>query len=293
MIRLLLLFAFLVVVTLSGRTCVGAEPYTEGLSGTTVKIDMVPIPGGTAEVSDPTKKGAKKKVELKPFWMSKTEVTWDAFDVYAYRLDMTEEKRVAGAQIEESRRIGLGASTYVPKEEDYPKDADAVTRPTKPYVAPDFGFGHQNYPAIGLSHLAASGFCRWLSAKTGKKYRLPTEAEWEYACLAGKPAPSKTELDKIAWYSKNSKESTHPVGKKAPNAWGLHDMIGNVSEWCMGLDGEPCVRGGSWQESATTVGPAFRDKDKDEWNASDPQMPKSLWWRVDGSFIGFRVVREE
>src|SRR5262249_14066798 len=102
------------------------------------------------------------------------------------------------------------------------------------------GYGRQGHPAIGMSHHAAMEYCRWLSQRTGKAYRLPTEAEWEWACRAGTttayffgndPAP----LGDYAWFIKNVAEETHPVGKKKPNPWGLHDVYGNVMEWC--LDG--------------------------------------------------------
>jgi len=104
----------------------------------------------------------------------------------------------------------------------------------------------------------------------GDGHRLPTEAEWEYACRAGSSAPypfgdNASALGEFAWYDKNSENKTHPVGQKSPNAWGLHDMAGNVWEWCAdwyeaefyassppadppGASGAPprVIRGGSW-----------------------------------------------
>ncbi|MBI5395981.1 MAG: SUMF1/EgtB/PvdO family nonheme iron enzyme [Verrucomicrobia bacterium] len=243
-----------------------AKPYSETIPGTKVKIKMVPIPAGSAELLDPTKPGATRQVTVKPFWMSQTEVTWDALDVFVFLLD---EKG--------------------PRNED----ADAITRPTLPYVPPDFGFGHWGYPAIGVSFKMVNHFCKWLSAKTGRKYRLPTEVEWEYACRAGKPDVKKKDLAKVAWFRDNAGNKTHPAGKKQPNAWGLHDMYGNAAEWCTDLCDEPCVRGGSYCDGEDELGPAGRETETDPWSGSETYSPKSAWWRMGAPFVGFRIVREE
>ena len=90
----------------------------------------------------------------------------------------------------------------------------------------------------------------------GDGYRLPTEAEWEYACRAGTSGPRYGDLDAIAWYGENSHGRTHEVGRKQPNAWGLHDMLGNVWEWCADqYDPEVygsyrLFRGGGWADPA-------------------------------------------
>ena len=121
---------------------------------------------------------------------------------------------------------------------DSEKTADVVTRdppsltPMRPTAS-----AASDQPVICITHHAAMEYCRWLSAKTGKLYRLPTEAEWEHACRAGtKTAYSfgddPAKLEDYAWYVENA-EKPQPVGKKKPNPWGLFDMHGNVAEWCL------------------------------------------------------------
>jgi formylglycine-generating enzyme required for sulfatase activity len=246
------------------------KPYTEPIAGTTVKFDMVPVPGGTYEFADPAKSGAKRTVTLKPFWIGRTEVTWDEYDVYAFCLDVAEGEK--------------------------DPTADAVSRPSKPYGDPTEGFGHEGYAAIGITHHAATCYCKWLSLKTGKKYRLATEAEWEYACRAGTlpagPITDKALLDKHAWYKDNSDWKAQPVAKKEPNAWGIYDMLGNIAEWCAGTEERKVVRGGHWDAPAAQVHPAAFELDSEDWDISDPQFPKGLWWLQDAPFVGFRVVCE-
>jgi formylglycine-generating enzyme required for sulfatase activity len=244
--------------------------YTETIPGTVVKFDMVPVPGGTYTINDP-KTGKPKQVTIKPFYIGKTEVTWDEFDVFVHKLDAPDTQKTGGA--------------------------DAVSRPSKPYGAVDRGYGHKGYPAISMSYLSAQKYCEWLSAKTGKKYRLPTEAEWEYACRAGvlpaKPITDSELLDKLAWHWGNSEDKTHKVGTKQPNAWGIHDILGNVAEWCQPMDDEvPVVRGGSFDDQPDKVHPAARKKYTPDWQMNDPQNPKSQWWLTDAPFVGFRVVCE-
>ena len=102
-------------------------------------------------------------------------------------------------------------------------------------------------PVTSVSWKEAQEFCHELSQKEGVRYRLPTEAEWEYACRAGAgdPPVGRAELEAVAWYADNSGETTHPVGEKKTNAWGLHDLLGNVAEWTLDAYGpyprvEPC-----------------------------------------------------
>jgi len=238
--------------------------YTQPISGTLVTFDMAPIPAGEVTVADPANNGAHKKVKVGPFCMGKTEVTWDEYDIFVFKLDQPKDAP-AGA-------------------------AEAVSHPSKPYGAADRGYGHKGYPVINESYYGAEQYCKWLSLKTGHKYRLPTEAEWQYACLAGAAEPDKEHLAEFAWFWQ---EKTQPVGKKSANAWGLHDMLGNVSEWCVGLDGKPVLCGGSWEDTAKKVTSTARKYQSPSWQANDPQNPKSKWWLSDATFAGFRVIREK
>ncbi|HMB07244.1 MAG TPA: formylglycine-generating enzyme family protein, partial [Isosphaeraceae bacterium] len=205
------------------------RPYVETIPGTELKFEMVPIPGGTFTMGSPPgepkrseDEGSAHEVAIAPLWMGKHEVTWDEYDEFAFSMDLKRKGRA-----------GVDRATQPETE----KAGDAVTRPTPPYADETFGMGRKGQPVICITHHAAMEYCRWLSAKTGKTYRLPTEAEWEYACRSGSKAaysfggdPSK--LDAYAWYVENA-EKPQPVGKKKPNAWGLCDMHGNVSEWCL------------------------------------------------------------
>ncbi len=159
----------------------------------------------------------------------------------------------------------------------------------------DKGWGRGQRPVINISWQDAEAYCQWLSRETGHTYRLPTEAEWEYACRAGSETiwcfgDDKEDLGEYAWYEKNSNNKTHSVGRKKANAWGLYDMHGNVWEWCddwyhrnpvhnpiveePGVD--RVIRGGSWYEGAQLCRSAFRDRDVPAYRAKN---------------LGFRCVR--
>lgn len=197
-------------------------------------------------------------------WMSATEITWDAFDVFVYALDAPAD--------------------------DVPGGADAVTRPSKPYISMDRGFGHKGFPAISMSHQGAEAFCAWLSARSGRVYRLPTEAEWRSACESGGLSPRR--IERYAWFADNSDRATHSVANKLPDANGLYDLAGNAAEWCSGDDGQPVTLGGSYRSERDAVGCSALEAPSAAWNASDPQFPKSVWWLADASWVGFRIVCE-
>ncbi len=239
----------------------GLEAFSLEVEEAMVEVDMIPIPAGSVEIESDE---GPVHVDVGPFWMSKTEIPWDLFDVYAF-----------------------GSA-----DEDEASAEDAVLRPSKPYGAPDRGFGHRGYAAISMSYLVAEEFARWLSKRTGDAYRIPTEAEWEYACRAGREEPPAADvLAAHAWFWDNAFDETHPVGKLEPNAFGLHDMMGNAAEWCTGLNGEPRACGGHYLSKAEDVHCGARMIPSRKWQETDPQIPKSRFWLTDGPFMGFRVIR--
>ena len=227
-------------------------PFNQQVAGSTVSFDMVPVPAGSL---DGTTVG--------PLWIGATEVTWDLYDLFVYRLD---------------------------EPADLPLGADALARPSKPYISMDRGFGHAGYPAISMSSRGAVAFCDWLSDLTGRRFRLPTEREWRYVC--GLAAVEDESLQERAWFRDNAGGATHPAASKRPDTLGLYDLLGNAAEWCLGEDGRPVTMGGSYREPSVRLGCAARLEPSPDWNASDPQLPKSVWWLADAGFVGFRVVCE-
>jgi formylglycine-generating enzyme required for sulfatase activity len=202
--------------------------------------------------------------------------------------------------------------------------ADAVTIPT-PLYDPDvtFSLGEEpRHPAVTVSQFAARQYTKWLSLLTGQTFRLPSEAEWEYACRAGTQTvypfgDDPSQLAEYAWFFDNAAEGYHQVGEKKPNPWGLHDMLGNVAELTLDqyqadayqaragrtLDMQQAItptksmfphttRGGSWSSEAAGARPAARGQ-TDDWRIEDPNLPKSPWWFTDeaAQCVGFRIVR--
>jgi formylglycine-generating enzyme required for sulfatase activity len=284
------------------------KPYVEVISGTEATFKMTPIPGGKFMMGSPDGEAGRKpdegpqhEVVISPFWMGTHEVTWNEYEIWMFSLDI-------------QRRM---LNKLDPTERD--KLADAVTRPTKPYTDMSFGMGKVNFPAICMTQLAARTYCKWLSAKTGRYYRLPTEAEWEYACRAGTTTAyyfgdDPADLDEHAWHFENAEDAYHKVGQKKPNPWGLYDMHGNVSEWTLDQHSEDfygqlagkttkdplnlvktvypiVVRGGSWDDEREGCRAAARRGSNKDWKQQDPQIPQSIWYFTDALFAGFRVVR--
>jgi formylglycine-generating enzyme required for sulfatase activity len=231
-----------------------AKSQIESIPGTLVKFEMTAVPGGAV-----TLRGSTVKVES--FLIGRTEVTWDMYDAFALGLDGKD----AGA--------------------------DATTRPSQPYGAPDYNWGHNGFPVISVTRHAAEAFCRWLSARTKKPYRLPTEAEWVRAAeLAAGPDSTPASRDAMTWHAGNAKGTTHAVAKRAPDRLGLFDLFGNATEWVATTGDEYVTRGGSFRDPLETTGPAARILYDLSWQERDPQIPKSTWWLSDGPFVGFRLA---
>ncbi len=291
--------------------------YRQTIPDSQVTFDLIPVPGGTFRMGSPADEkgradheGPPIEVTVSPFWMARCEVTWAEYDLWNTDASRPQSKK-----------------------------PDGLSRPTPPYMDMTFTMGRDGFPAICMSHVAARQYCAWLSQKTGRFYRLPTEAEWEYACRAGSATPfshgaDASQLGDYAWFAGNSARvlepgappapAYHPVGSKKPNAFGLHDLHGNVAEWVADAwlpdayaeangkaprrdpffapkpddRGRPVrfphvARGGSWRDEPNALRSASRQSSEPAWNQRDPQIPKSWWYLTDGQHIGFRVVRPQ
>lgn len=272
--------------------------YDQEIPNSNEKIAMLPIPAGefmigspTTEVNRKSDEGPQKKVKIEAFWMAKFETTWDTYLIF------------------QNRELEKVASTKV----------DAIARPTKPYVEMSFGQGKNGgFPVCNITHFAARSYCKWLFQSTGIFYRLPTEAEWEYAAKAGSNTTfhfgnDASQLKEYGWFYDNSDGAYKKVGQKKPNAWGLYDMSGNVSEWTSDAyvesffktikdgDSNPysndnvlyphVIKGGNWDDDADMLRSSARKASTPKLKQRDPQIPRSKWWLTDAPFLGFRIVR--
>jgi formylglycine-generating enzyme required for sulfatase activity len=271
------------------------RPYEQSIPGSSITIKMIPIPAGEFIMGNNNSLSADekpaRKISISAAWMSAFEITRDQYDLFFK---------------DEATSINA--------------DVDAVTRPTAQYIDLTWNMGKEGgYPANSMSQFNALMFCRWLYNTTGIFYRLPTEAEWEYACRAGTTgdyyfAGDKTDLKDYAWFSTNSDAKYHKAGQKKPNAWGLYDMLGNVAEWTLDhyaadyystlkddtLNPSAIVlktkyphtlKGGSYQDKANELYAGNRWASDPSWNKRDPQIPKSKWWLTDAAHVGFRIIR--
>jgi len=314
----------LLAVGLAASWCGAGEPakkFTEKIKnkeGKEIAFDMVLVPGGKLKVGSPeSEKGRKPhegpqfEAEIKPFYLCATETTWLMF--MAYYDETVQEKRGEAATEAAKKKA----------EEAQKKGVDAISGPTPLYGDPTLGWGADKRPAIGASHLNAEVFCTWLSKKTGKKYRLPTEAEWEYACRAGSTGAyscAEDALEDNAWFEDNSDEKTQEVAQRKPNAFGLYDMHGNVMEWVSDFYSPKAyeeaaknnpvtcptgpkegtaktsagfahvARGGAYNSAPAGLRCAARVFEEPFWRYEDPQEPKSKWWLPKMGFIGFRIA---
>ena len=331
-------------------------PYTQAIPGTDISFEMIPVSGGVVEVGaapndDEAKLPASKpmKVQVGPYWIAKREVSWAEYwrfmDMYAAFEKIAQLRGKVSSDDEAAAVINRFADLKGAVDAT-PDFVDGVTAPTPLYEPPTtYKAGERpELPAVTMSPYAAKQYTKWMSAITGAEYRLPSEAEWEHAALAGGTGPygvgedgkpiSETSLSDYAWSAENSRADDdsekfpHPVGEKKPNAWGLHDMLGNAAEWVLdeprenppnGKNGEPL----SWKEAiawpteqypriakggSCKLGPADcrvvsrleSDDSADDlpdgsfgWKYSDPNYPLSPWWFTEevSRGVGFRVVR--
>lgn len=296
---LYLLFIFLILnqTKLSAQADTSFKSYEQSIPGSTIKFKMIPVKGGSFIMGSPENEkgrnadeGPQKKFTISPFWMGAFEVTHDEFDIFFK--DANTSQNI---------------------------NADAITRPSPQYVDLSWDMGRDGgFPVNSMQQRTAVMYCKWLYDKTGFFYRLPTEAEWEYACRAGSSSKyffgdNENDLEKYAWYNKNSNAAYHKVGQLKSNAFGLYDMLGNVAEWVMDqydagyfrqmkdVNTDPelkptsrhprLLKGGSYVDDPIELRCANRAKWLAEWNKRDPQIPKSKWWLTDAPFAGFRLVR--
>jgi formylglycine-generating enzyme required for sulfatase activity/nitrate/TMAO reductase-like tetraheme cytochrome c subunit len=219
--------------------------YTERIPGTAVSFNMKAISGGNFSMGSPGKEAFRNtdespqhEVSLDPFFMAEVETTWNQY--WAFYASTMSEGRTPPEVVYENNLKAM--------------DVDAISGPTAPFGYPDQGWGQDDRPAITMTHYAAETFCQWLSEKTGKRYRLPTEAEWEYAARGGTTSayffpgspkdfsehgfmrnifkPKTDSISAYVVYDKNSNSRTQPPSFVLPNPYGLRNMLGNVMEYC-------------------------------------------------------------
>ena len=296
-----------IVQTSKEKTEADMKSYESQIPKTAVPYSMVAIKGGEFMMGSPESEADRgddespqtKKV-LKPFWIGKYEVTWDEYEPFM----LTN----VGRNKDGSRQV------WAPTD----KPEDLISQPTPPYQPMDFGMGRDGYPAICMAHHAANKYCEWLSAQTGHFYRLPTEAEWEYAARAGTKTAyfwgdDPKQLKDYAWFFDNAPNFQYAkIGLKKPNPWGLYDIYGNVCEWTLDQYAEDSfvklgqagnayaksttpyphvARGGHYDDDPYMCRSAARRFSDPNWKQQDPQLPKSIWYLTDATWLGMRIVR--
>lgn len=290
-------FAFFTLILCNAFSQNKPDIIQRTIPGTQLTFYLVKIPAGSFELGSKSNlsfsekdERPAKKIKVDSFYIGKYEVTYEEYETF-----MRDESTSLNSPV------------------------DAITRPSPPYIDLTLSMGKTSgFPANSMQNFGALMYCRWLYNKTGEFFRLPTEAEWEYACKAGAETiypfgNDSSQLKKYAWYAVNSNGHYHKAGELLPNAWGLYDMLGNVAEWTLDQYDENyysslsdtssnpvklptakhprTVRGGNYNDDAMHVRSTDRLKSDLIWNRRDPQIPKSRWWNADAPFIGFRIIK--
>ena len=313
------------VVRIPGGWMVPYDETIPGLGGDPVTFRMIPVPGGTFRMGSNADEAGRSEdegpafdVTVEPRWMGRCEVTWAEYKIFMAAAELFTQMQSAGVR---------------PVTPD--NEADAVTAPSVLYdPSTTFTNGEDDdLPAVTMTQFAARQYTKWLTGLTGRFHRLPSEAEWEHACRAGttgawSSGDDAATLDEAAWFADNADDTTHAVGGKEPNGFGLHDMHGNVAEWVVdefvaGGYARPAalpqpvaaaaaiqwperlyprvLRGGAYYDEAAQCRSAARRGSRDaggtaddpDWKDVDPNLPKSPWWYTEDPAlgVGMRLVR--
>jgi sulfatase modifying factor 1 len=291
--------------------------YAFKIPGTDVSIDMIPIPGGTFQMGSPESEsdrsddeGPQIEVVVDPMWVAKYETSWAQYKEFMALYSSFKSFEADGKRVVDQSNM-----------------VDAITAPTELYE-PDYTYEYGeelDQPAVSMTQYAAQHYTKWISRLTGRQYRLPTEAEWEYAARGGTATAyswgdDPESAEDYAWFIDNNDEVLPVIGTKKPNPFGLHDVHGSVGEWTVSQHtedgykrfasanpinatdvvvwpeiGSNCVsRGGTFDMDVEQIRSAARlTSDDEQWKESDPNFPKSPWWFTDDPArgIGFRIFR--
>jgi len=255
----------------------GFNNFKETVPNSNISFNMIAVPGGEAVLGN----GHDTcRVRLSAFFIGEIEVSWNEYLLF----------------LRETESEGRSDQTL-----------DGISGATPPWGNPDQGWGMADRPAITMTHHAAQVYCQWLSVRTGKQYRLPTEAEWEYAAQKAYDGIKHEE-----GFVSNERASTVSPEVVQADALGLKNMFGNVKEFCSDsytISGYQCtdsilinpiiksvgkeyvLKGGSFKTAPEHYKAHYREATQhDNWMKTDPQIPKSIWWYSDCNDVGFRVV---